>query len=212
MELKAAVLDLDGTLVFEDMLDVVCEIEGKRAESAELNRRFRDGEMTGSESVIRRINLLKGVPVSAIEEKLQEQPYLRPGAKELIAYLRENRIKSVIQSRNMVPVLQYYQRILMTDHVIGTDPGTVDGIIQGIHANDLPYAKSDICRTFLDHQGISPQQAIAFGNDMGDKKVFELVGASIAVNPLGGVEKYATAVVYDDLSSAIPIIESLLTR
>lgn len=38
--IKAVLLDFDGTLVVQDMLDVACEINGKRLESEKINSNF----------------------------------------------------------------------------------------------------------------------------------------------------------------------------
>ena len=211
MKIRAALLDLDGTLVTEDILDVVCDVAGKRAESEELNRSFLNGLRVGLDILVERVNLLQGVSIRSIEERLQEEPYLREGASELIEYLKQNGIVTAIQSCNIMPVLQYYQRVLGIDYVLGTKPIVEGGVIQGLSRTDLPERdfKLGMCGAWLNEHGTSPQEAIAFGDSKGDRKVFELVGASIAVNPSSGIERYATATIYDDLKRAIPIIEGM---
>ena len=208
MKITTAFLDLDRTLVTEDLLDIVCEIVGKRADSEALNDQFRSGARSGSETIVDRINLLKGVSVSAIEEKLGQRDYLRQGAQELVDYLRGKRVTTVIQSRNITPVLAFYQRVLGTRYILGTDAGVVDEVIQGV--TEAGMMKSERGRLFLEQHGILPSEALAIGDSMGDRRTFELVGASIAINPTGGIERYATAVIYDDLNLAIPIIEEML--
>jgi phosphoserine phosphatase len=211
LNIRAALLDLDGTLVLEDMLDVVCDITSKREESEKLNQAFRDGVISGTDSLVGRINLLKGISLRAINEKLQENPYLREGAKELVDYLKTKGIVTAIQSRNIVPVLEYYQHALGIDYALGTSIVVSKGIIQGDPIMPL-LKKYESAQIFLDQQRISPKDVLAMGDSMGDRKVFELAGMSIAVSPRDDIVKYATHVIYGDLRNAIPIIERILTN
>ncbi|MFH1500351.1 MAG: HAD-IB family phosphatase [archaeon] len=205
MAIRAVLFDLDGTLTSEDMLDVVCEITGKRKESEELSAGFHTGKSNGTNSLFDRVNLLRGVSVGEIHEKLRDNPYLRPGAEELADYVHHRGLITAIQSRNILPVLEYYQKALGIGAILGTALIVEGGVIQGIF--EKPELKYDSVVRFLSERGIPPEEALAFGDSRGDKRVFALVGKSIAVNPSDGLEGYATEVIYNDLIEAIPIIE-----
>lgn len=207
MNIRAALIDFDGTLVTEDILDVVCEIVGKRAESEALNKAFLDKTITGTQSLVERVNLLKGVPIHAIEEKLYESNYTRPGARELIDYCNQNGIVTALQSRNMIPILDYYKSILGIGYVLGTEVTITDGVVQCV--SGTPSLKFESCRDFLGQHSILPTEAIALGDSMGDRKVFGLVRASIAVDPKDEIGKHATATVYSDLRNAISMMEMI---
>jgi len=119
---KAVLIDFDGTLVTKDILDVVCGIVGKEEESEQLNKDFFEGKLKGVNALIRRINFLKGVSLVEIEKKLDQNAYLAPGAKELMDFLNREGIISILNSGNIVPVLDYYQKLLGITHVVGTYP------------------------------------------------------------------------------------------
>src|SRR6266700_1568993 len=110
--IKAVLLDFDGTVVYKDILDVVCGIVGKEEESAKINKEFFAGKRTGLQPLIERINFLRGVYLPQIQKKLYENAYLMDGAKDLVYYLNKKNIVSILNSGNIIPVLQYYQRIL----------------------------------------------------------------------------------------------------
>lgn len=82
--IKAVLLDFDGTLVNKDILDVICGIVGKEKESEEINQKFHAGTLIGLTPLITRINFLKGVSLSQIYGKLNENSYLAKGANELM--------------------------------------------------------------------------------------------------------------------------------
>ena len=75
--------DFDGTIVTEDILDVVCDIVEKKEESRLINEKVRRGELRGLEPLCDRINFLKGVSYKKINEKLSKETYLRKGTIEL---------------------------------------------------------------------------------------------------------------------------------
>ncbi|HSX09405.1 MAG TPA: HAD family phosphatase [Candidatus Saccharimonadales bacterium] len=209
--IKAILLDFDGTLVNADMSEVVADIAGKKEEVRQNNLNFHNGVTKGLTGLIASINLLKGVSLQQIDEKLNEQDYLMPGAHELLAYLHENGIISILASGSILPVLQHYQKILRIDYIIGSRPQIKDNIIQGISEDDYPHADFKLYETkkMLEALNIDASETIAIGDSPGDKSRFEFSGKSIAINPKGEVEKYADYVIKDSLLEAISIIEKI---
>jgi len=65
-EIKVALLDLVGTLVTQDILDLLCHSVGKEKESRELNEAFHRGELPGLEALVKRINFLSGITTTQI--------------------------------------------------------------------------------------------------------------------------------------------------
>jgi HAD superfamily phosphoserine phosphatase-like hydrolase len=210
--IKAALLDLDGTLVDADMSVVIAEIVGKRDEVKRNNLNFHKGATKGLTGLIASINLFKGIKLDQISEKLSHQDYLMPGAQELLNFFHSNNIISILASGSILPVLEYYQRILGLDYVIGSRPRIRDGVIEGVSEED--YAHPDFklyeTRKVLETLNIDQAETVAIGDSPGDKSRFEFAATSIAINPKGGIEGLADYIITNDLSEAIPIIESLL--
>lgn len=209
MEIKAALLDFDGTLVTEDLLDVLCELTGKRQLSAELNLAFHNGQMDGREALTRRISLLSGLSLEDVHKKLNDNLYLREGSEELLKFFSDRGIKTILDSGQIIPVLQFYQRRLNIDYVVGTQLDTREGIIYGLSKEHSlkPSFKLDGCKAILDKLSIAPGQVVAFGDSLADKNVFEYAALSIAVSPVKGIERYADYIIRHDLKEAIPILE-----
>lgn len=207
--IKAAILDFDGTLVTKDILDVVCGIAGKEEESRKINEEFHQGKRAGLDSLIERINFLQGVSLSQIEQKLNEDAYLMKGAKELLEYFRSHRILTILSSGNILPVLQYYQKILGFTHIIGSAPKVEADVITGISQQDFRDRNFKIegVKKILEEHAIPPEMTLAVGDSPADRKLFDFAHVSIAINPKEGVGEYANYVIWDDLSLAIPIIE-----
>ncbi len=210
--IKAALLDLDGTLVNTDMSVAVAEIAGKQDEVHQNNLNFHKGVTTGLTGLVASINLFKGVTLDQIDEKLNKQDYLMPGARALLQFFRDNGIISILASGSILPVVERYQKVLGVDYAIGSRPKIRDGIIEGISEEDYPSSDFKLFETkkILEALNINASETVAIGDSPGDKSRFEFAHISIAINPKGGIETLADHVIVDDLSKAIPIIQQFL--
>jgi len=205
---KAIILDFDGTLVNKDILDVVCGIVGKENESRKINEQFHSGKRQGLDALVERINLLKGVTNQDIKKKLDENNYLEKGIKELFQFLTEHKIISIIASGNIIPILEYYKKLLNITHIVGSSPHMIKDTIVGISVDDFQgkdFKLKGVKRILLDLY-IHQDETIAIGDSPADTQLFEYVGTSIAINPKGGIEKKVKYVI-DNLSEVIQIIE-----
>lgn len=209
---KAVILDFDGTLVNNDILDVLCSIVGKENESKKINEEFYAGKCDGLSSLITRINFLRGVSLSQIETKLSEEPYVMKGAQNLLTFLNNHRLITILSSGNIVPVLLYYQKLLGFTYIVGSIPKMDSDIILGIDENGLNHKNRKITQVtkILEKLSISRKDTLAIGDSPADRKIFEFANISIAINPKEGIEKSVDYVIKDDLSNAIPIINKYL--
>ncbi len=212
MRIQAVLSDFDGTQVTKDILDVVCGIVGKEQESRRLNEDFRKGKSSGVDSAMARINFLHDVPIDQIKEKLKQNDYLMPGAEELFKYLNYKKITTILYSGNIIPILNYYKERLGIGYVVGSRPKMNGDKIDSISIEDFlggENFKLEGCKLILEKLNIKQSDIIAIGDSPSDKAIFEYAAKSIAIQPKGGIEKFADYQV-NDLYQAREIISSLL--
>ncbi|MDE2001340.1 MAG: HAD-IB family phosphatase [Patescibacteria group bacterium] len=211
MDIKAILIDFDGTVVTTDILDVVCGIVGKEKESRMIKEEFFKGVTSGLSPLITRINFLKGVTTQQIQEKLSENDFLMPGAEEFFNFLNSKNYISILHSGNLVPILNHYKEKLGITYVVGTKPKMDNDTIVSISEKDFsgPDFKLNDSKAILDKCNISAKEVIAIGDSPADRTIFEFAEKSIAINPKEGIDKFADYVIQDDLSKAIDIIDSL---
>ena len=192
-------------IVIEDILDVVCDIVGKKEESKLINEKAHKGELTGLQPLCDRINLLHGVSYEQIKEKLDEENYLREGTIELFKYLKANDFITVLSSGNIMPVLRYYQELLGIDYIIGSSPKMDGDRIDNISISDFQGSnfKYNSCLEIINRLGVQKTEVYAIGDSLYDIKMLSLADHKFAINPKGNIEEYADVVLEEDISGVI---------
>ena len=189
--MKIFLSDFDGTLVNKDMLDVLCGITGHEDDSKNLNEEFIQGKREGLPVLKERIDFLKGVTIEQVFMKLDENDYLIEGAIELFQELKKRNVITVLHSGNLIPVLQYYQKKLGIDYIIGNTPRMTNNVI----IKKIGAEKKDI---------------IAIGDSPSDLAVFSLASKKIVINAKEGIEKQADIIINDNLNDLIPMLDEIL--
>lgn len=211
MQTKALLIDFDGTVVTRDILTLVCGIVGKEAESEQLNEEYMRGIKPGITPLITRINFLAGITLQQITAKLKQRDYLMPGAAALIDYCNQHEIISILNSGNIIPILQYYQHKLGITHIVGTQPEMKNETIVSISEADFSGAdfKLEDSKKILASYHITAEETVAIGDSIADKTLFDYAATSIAINPRPEIRHATDYVIYDDLAKAIPILQTL---
>ena len=193
MDIKAVIIDFDGTITTQDMSSLLAAKAGKKEESERLNQLFHEGKLLGLTGLIRRINFLKGITIKDLESIVDEEDFIRQGALEFFEYLKENKIISIVASGNLIPLLEIYQKKLAFDYIVGSRPQLDNNVIVGIKESD--YSCQDFkvkdSMTILEKLRISKEEVVAIGDSPADRGIMNFATISIAINPKGGIETFA---------------------
>lgn len=202
---KIFLFDFDGTLVTEDILDVICDIVGKKEESRIINEGVRNGKLHGLEPLCKRINFLQGVSYKQIKEKLDEENYLQKGARELFKILKEKGFITVLSSGNIMPVLKYYQELLGIDYILGSMPQIDGEVIRKITLEDFKGRdfKYNACLEIINKLNVKKENVYGIGDSAVDIKMLSLAGHKFAINPKGGLENEVDIVIRNDLMDIV---------
>jgi phosphoserine phosphatase len=209
MNIRGLVIDFDGTIVTDDLLDLVCGFVGKKEESEEIRHQTFKNQPKSLDGLIRRINLLEGVHLDRLAQFVAEENFLRTGAIEFFEYCRNQSIYTIVSTGNILPLVQLYQKELGFDDIVASCPSIIENTLEPISESafsSFQFKVEDSVRKFEELK-IEPEHIIAIGDSPTDKGLFEYASRSIAINPQYGIEQYADRVILDDLSLAIPILE-----
>jgi phosphoserine phosphatase len=85
---KLLLADMDSTMIGQECIDELADFVGLKAHVAGITERAMRGEIEFEPALRERVALLKGLPVSVIDEVLKQRITLTPGGRELIATMR----------------------------------------------------------------------------------------------------------------------------
>ena len=85
---KLFLADMDSTMIGQECVDELADFAGLKAHVAGITERAMRGEIEFEPALRERVALLKGLPVSAIDEVLNKRITPTPGGRELVATMR----------------------------------------------------------------------------------------------------------------------------
>jgi phosphoserine phosphatase len=85
---KLFLADMDSTMIGQECIDELADFAGLKARVAGITERAMRGEIAFEPALRERVALLKGLPVSVVDEVLKQRITLTPGGRELVATMR----------------------------------------------------------------------------------------------------------------------------
>ena len=89
--------DLDSTITKQEILPNISKIVGKQNEMRELTERTMNGELPFKQSFLSRIDLLKDIPVSKVQDLIEQIPV----HEELVRFMNDNKNQCYIVTGNL---------------------------------------------------------------------------------------------------------------
>jgi phosphoserine phosphatase len=95
---KLLIADMDSTIINVECLDELADMAGLKPKIAAITERAMRGELEFEAALRERVGMLKGLPLSALERTYAERVKLNPGAKSLLATMRQNGAHTMLVS------------------------------------------------------------------------------------------------------------------
>jgi phosphoserine phosphatase len=197
-DFKLIAFDMDSTLINIECIDEIADAVGKKAEVAAITEATMRGEIKDfKESLRRRVALLQGVPVEALQQVYDERLRLNPGAAELIAACKAAGLKVLLVSGGFTFFANRVKDRLGIDFARSNLLDEADGRLTG---RVVMQSWGDICdgaekrRTLLEVAsllGISAGETIAVGDGANDLPMMAEAGLSVAYHAKPKVREQA---------------------
>ena len=85
---KLLLADMDSTMIGQECIDELADFAGLKAHVAKITERAMRGEIEFEPALRERVALLKGLPISVVDEVLKKRITLTPGGRELVGTMR----------------------------------------------------------------------------------------------------------------------------
>ena len=175
--------DMDSTLINIECVDEIADLAGRKAEVAAITDAARRGEISDYvESLRRRVELLAGVPESALVEIWEHRLRVTPGAEALIRTAKRCGLQILLVSGGFTFFTQRLAARLGIDHVRANRLAVRDGLLTGELDGEVVDAgvKRDTVAALCERLGCSPRQAIVVGDGANDLQMMAIAGVSVA--------------------------------
>lgn len=178
---RLVAFDMDSTLITAEVIDELARRHGVGDQVTAITDEAMAGHIDFKESFRRRARLLKGMPVSVLDD-LAKNVQLNNGADRLLRALRHFGYKTAIISGGFQYVGEHLQHKLGIDYVHANALEVVDGVMTGAVDGEIIDAqrKAGLLREIADKEGIALQQTIAIGDGANDLPMLSSAGLGVA--------------------------------
>jgi phosphoserine phosphatase len=202
------VFDVDSTLIEDEVIELLADCAGKRAEVAQVTERAMAGELDFTGSLKARVITLQGLSESVIQETLKKITITK-GAKELIQAIHSAGGKVAAVSGGFTQLLEPLARELNLDFYRANQLEIVDGKLTGNVTGaiiDKP-AKAAALKEWSQELGIDPIHTVAIGDGANDLDMMATAGLSIGFNAKPRVRQAADVLIAkNDLTEVIELL------
>jgi len=202
------VFDVDSTLIEDEVIELLADVAGKRAEVAEVTERAMRGELDFAESLRERVAVLAGLPESVFADVFAR---ITPttGVQELIDAVHAAGGLVGAVSGGFTQVLTPLAAKLGLDFARANDleveAGKLTGKVSGRIVDRAVKAES--LREWAAASGIDLAQTVAVGDGANDLDMLAAAGLGVAFNAKPIVREKADIVIEkQDLRELIPVI------
>jgi len=182
-EKRLIVFDMDMTIVDFEIINRLASFAGVDEEVKAITDRAMNGEMDFKESLRQRVCLLKGMPLTTLQE-IAADLELTPGSEELIHHLKQVGYKIALISGGFTYFTDVLKERLGFDYVFANDLEIEDGVLTGRIKGDIidAEAKGRMIFQLAEKEKISPDNIVAVGDGANDCLMIKNAGLGVAFN------------------------------
>jgi len=189
------VADMDSTMIGQECIDELADYVGLKAHVAAITERAMRGEIAFEPALRERVALLKGLPVAVVDEVIRERITLTPGARTLIATMRQNGGTTCLVSGGFTLFTSRIGAMIGFDENRGNTLIVEDGRLAGRVEEPIlgREAKLATLIELRERLGLSAPETLSAGDGANDLAMIEAAGLGVAYHAKPKVAEAAHA-------------------
>ena len=175
------VIDVDGTLILEEVIDLLGREAGREEEISQITSRAMRGELDFETSLRERVALLKGLPDSVFDTVFNSI-HLSPNAQKFISILQKNGILVGLVSGGFIPIVDRLAKSLGIAHFSANQLEVKDGLLTGKLIGQIisPEVKKETLEKWREELKLPQERTVAIGDGANDLLMLKSAGLGIA--------------------------------
>ncbi|KQS79372.1 phosphoserine phosphatase [Rhizobium sp. Leaf384] len=181
---RLLIADMDSTMIGQECIDELAAEVGLKDQVALITARAMNGDIAFEPALIERVRLLKGLPLSVVDDVIAKHITLTPGGMELIATMKAKGAYTALVSGGFTVFTGPIGNRLGFDENRANRLVVANGILDGTVEEPIlgRQAKVDALIDIARRLGIDPQDAMAVGDGANDLGMIQLAGSGVALH------------------------------
>lgn len=208
------VLDVDSTIIEDEVIELLADAAGSRAEVAAITLSAMNGEFDFEESLRARVATLAGLPDSVFAE-VAARIRITDGAREMVDGVHAAGGRVGVVSGGFLELVHDLAVGLDLDYWSANRLEVVDGLLTGRLAGAVvdAAAKADTLRAWAADAGVPLSQTVSVGDGANDLPMMAITGLSVGFDAKAPVRDEADLVMdVRDLRQLLPLLGLPLPR
>ena len=175
------VMDVDGTLILEEVIDLLGREAGREEEISLITSRAMRGELDFESSLRKRVSLLEGLPVSVFD-KVFNTIHLTSNAQEFVSILQKNGILVGLVSGGFSPIVDRLAKSLGIAYFSANQLEVKDDHLTGKLVGQIisPEVKKETLEQWRKELQLPKERTVAIGDGANDILMLKSAGLGIA--------------------------------
>ena len=175
------VMDVDGSLILEAVIDLLGREAGREEEISQITSQAMRGELDFESSLSKRVSLLEGLPISVFD-KVFNTIHLSPNAQEFVSILQKNGILVGLVSGGFTPIVDRLAKSLGISYLSANQLEVKDDHLTGKLVGQIisPQIKKEILEQWRRELQLPRERTVAIGDGANDLLMLKSAGLGIA--------------------------------
>ena len=175
------VMDVDGTLILEEVIDLLGREAGCEEEISQITSQAMRGEIDFESSLRKRVSLLEGLSISVFD-KVFKSIQLTPNAQKFISILQKNGILVGLVSGGFTPIVARLAKSLDIAYFSANQLEVKDGLLTGKLVGQIisSQVKKGTLEQWRKELQLPRERTVAIGDGANDLLMLKSAGLGIA--------------------------------